>query len=583
MTGGELIAQMLRAEGVEVVFGIIDGTYLQLTKGLRDLGIRLITPRHETSAMHMAGAYARITGRLGVCIASNGPGVANALPGVAVENGEGNRVLLITSSRRTGIIRPDRGGTYQHFDQVGAIRPMAKWASGVGSSDRIAELLRRAFRESFRGRPGVVHLDVPEDLTNGECEVTPAMLQRPEQYRRTRPIGASAAQVRAAADLLCAPGLTMIHAGSGVGQARASDLLLEVAGLLHAPVTTSWAGRGAIPETSPFAVPMIHIELNNRVRCEAEALLSLGTRFGETDWWGKPPYWRPPGEQRHVQVDIDEQAIGTNKPVDLAVQSDIRCFLEALVAELEQRDLTAMRAPQEAWLAEIASAMQQARAELDAALECESAPLHTPQVPVICQRVFDDDAFLVIDGGNTAVWVNSYHEVRRPHSALSTFKFGMLGAGVSQALGARVALPDRQVYCIIGDGAMGFHPQEIETAIRNDLPVIYLVICDRQWGMVKLTQQIALKPEETLLRKPRGPEASINADLGEIRFDELARSMGAHGERVSRSEELEPALRRCIASGRCSVVHVDVDPEEHLWAPGLMHFKAMHQEPEEPA
>jgi len=130
---------------------------------------------------------------------------------------------------------------------------------------------------------------------------------------------------------------------------------------------------------------------------------------------------------------------------------------------------------------------------------------------------------------------------------------------------------------------MGFHPQEIETAIRNDLPVIYVVICDRQWGMVKLTQQITLKPEETLLRKPVPAEGSINADLGEIRFDELARSMGGHGERVSKQEELEPALRRCIESRICSVVHVDVNPDEHLWAPGLMHFKAMHQEPEEPA
>ncbi|MBW2390529.1 MAG: thiamine pyrophosphate-binding protein [Deltaproteobacteria bacterium] len=360
MTGGELIARMLQAEGVEVVFGIIDGTYLQLTKGLRDLGIRLITPRHETSAVHMAGAYARTTGRLGVCIASNGPGVANALPGVAVENGEGNRVLLITSSRRTGIIRPDRGGTFQHFDQVETIRPMAKWASGVDSFDRIAELMRRAFRESFRGRPGVVHLDVPEDLTNGELEVTPAMLQRPEQYRRTQPIAAAAAQVRDAADLLCDSGLAMIHAGSGIGQSHASDLLLELAGMLNAPVTTSWAGRGAIAETSPFAVPMIHIELNNRVRCEADVVLSLGTRFGETDWWGKPPYWRRPSEQRHVQVDIDEQILGLNKPVDVAVLADIRCFLEALVDELKQRDLTAMRAKQEAWLTQINAARESA-------------------------------------------------------------------------------------------------------------------------------------------------------------------------------------------------------------------------------
>jgi len=581
MTGGELIARMLEAEGVEVVFGIIDGTYLQLTVALRDRGIRLITPRHESTAVHMAGAYARITGKLGVCIASNGPGVANALPGVAVENGEGNRVLLITSCRRHGIVRPDRGGAYQYFDQVAVTRPMSKWSGGVASADRIAELMRRGLRRSFQGRPGVVHVDVPEDVVNGPMEVTPAMLQAPSQYRRTSPIAAARDQVKQAADLLCESGKAMIHAGSGIGQADASELLLEVAAMLQAPITTSWAGRGAIPETSELAVPMIHIELNNRVRNEADVVLSLGTRFGETDWWGKAPYWREPQDQRHVQVDIDEEILGLNKPADVPVLADAGCFLQALRDELASRDLSALRGRQGQWLAGIVEERRAAEAELAKALESQDAPLHSAHVAVACQRAFGDEALVVVDGGTTAVWANYYHEVRRAHGLLSTFKFGMLGAGLGQALGARVALPDRPVYCIIGDGAMGFHPQELETAVRNDLPVTFVVLCDKQWGMVKLTQQITLAPEETLLRKPIGPEATINADLGEIRFDELARSMGAHGERVAKPQDLEPALQRCMESGRAAVVHVDVDPQEHLFAPGLVHFKAMHQEPGE--
>jgi acetolactate synthase-1/2/3 large subunit len=157
-SGGEYIAESLAAEGVEVAFGIIDGSYFGLYSQLAKHGIRLITPRHETSAVHMAGAYARMTGRLGVVIASNGPGVANALPGVAVENGEGNRVLLITSWRRHGIVGPDRGGAYQYFDQPSVIRPMAKWSEAALSFERLPELMRQAFRRSWRGRPGVVHL-----------------------------------------------------------------------------------------------------------------------------------------------------------------------------------------------------------------------------------------------------------------------------------------------------------------------------------------------------------------------------------------------------------------------------------------
>jgi len=139
ISGGALIARMLQAEGVEVVFGIIDGSYFGLYASLRDVGIRLVTPRHETSAVHMAGAYARLTGKLGVCIASNGPGAANALAGVAVESGEGNRVLLITSWRRSQIVNPDRGGTYQYFDQTAVIRPMSKWSEAAESFDRIPE------------------------------------------------------------------------------------------------------------------------------------------------------------------------------------------------------------------------------------------------------------------------------------------------------------------------------------------------------------------------------------------------------------------------------------------------------------
>jgi len=155
----------------------------------------------------------------------------------------------------------------------------------------------------------------------------------------------------------------------------------------------------------------------------------------------------------------------------------------------------------------------------------------------------------------------------------------MLGAGLGQSLGAAAALPDRQVYCIIGDGAFSFHLQEIETAVRNRLKVVFLVCCDKQWGMVKINQQFALKPIKTMIKKSLGPDETINTDLEEIEFDKLARAIGAHGERVSDPGELRPAIERSLSSGKCAVIHVDVDPVKHMWAPGLIHFKDMHQEP----
>ncbi len=576
-TGGEIIARMLAHEGVEKVFGIIDGTYFGLYSNLKKFGIELISPRHEACALHMAGAYARLTGKLGVAIASNGPGVANALSGVAVENGEGNRVLLITSTRRVGIGYPDRGGTYQYFNQVGAMKPMAKWSGAAASFNRIQEMMRRAFRISYHGRPGVVHVDVPEDIMNAKTEAQSFVL--PSRYRRLEAMAASETQIERAAEMLAAARLPMIHAGSGVIHSGAFAELQKIAEILHAPVTTSWGGRSVLPETHELAMPMIYIKLNNQVRNAADLVLTLGSRLGETDWWGKPPYWASPAEQKMIQVDIDEEIFGLNKPADLPVLADIKIFLAKLLEKLAPLQNNMPLAERRKEVKKFQTARAKFRQEFDAHLKDKSAPMNPAHVAEVCRRFFPDDAVCVIDGGNTAVWAHFFHEARVPNTILQTAKFGMLGAGVAQALGAAVAFPERQIYCIIGDGAMGFNLQEIETAVRNNLKVVYLVCCDKQWGMVKMNQQFALKPVKTIVKKSLAPEETINADLNEIQFDKLAESMGAHGERVADPKELQPALERSRAAGKCAVIHVDVNPVKHMWAPGLIYFKEMHKEP----
>lgn len=579
ITGGALLARMLQAEGVDTVFGIIDGTYFGFYSSLPKLDIRLISPRHETCAAHMAGAYARLTGTLGVCIASNGPGVANLLPGIAVENAEGNRVLAITSARREGTIAPDRGGTYQSFPQVEVTGPMTKWSARVPSFARLPELVRRALRESWTGRPGVVHLDVPEHIMNGAAPLRKGWLRAPSQYRVVDPALPSAEQVKRAADLLLDARAPLIHAGSGVLHGQAWTELAMLAELLELPVSTSWGARGAFDERRRWAIPMTSLELTTRARTESDLVLVLGSRLGETDWWGKAPYWARPGRQRIVQVDADPSRIGVNRPVALGIVADVRAFLAALIEEVGPRVGAADRARRRARLESYVADRTAARAKLDEMLQDRGTPLHPAQVGVACRQAFADDAIAVFDGGNANIWGQFFHEVRVPNTVLWTAKFGMLGAGVSQALGAKVAHPDRQVFCVIGDGAMGFHPQELETAVRHGLAVVYLVLCDRQWGMVKINQSFAMKPLKTIVRKHLDADETINTDFAEIRFDKLAESMGAHGERVSAPDELAGALRRCIESGRPSVIHVDVDPVKHMWAPALRHFKAMHQEP----
>lgn len=577
-TGGTLIARALAAEGVTRVFGIVDGTYLGLCVALEPNGIALVTPRHESCAAHMAGAYAALTGTLGVCIASNGPGVANVLPGVAVEQAEGHRVLLLTSCRREGIVYPDRGGAYQSFAQVDVTRPMTKWSGAVPSMDRLGEFLRRALRACWEGRPGVVHLDVPESIFNGELAHDEAPWT-PATYRVTSPIEPSRAEVQAVSRWLREASLPLLHAGCGVLHAAATAELAELAAWLDAPVTTSWGARGALDERSPYAVPMIYPAVVTRARTSADRVLVLGSRLGETDWWGKAPYWGDPSTQETAQVDLDGATLGNSRPLRFAVRADVRAFLRALLAELRQHPKGHEAARRREHVEALRRACHERRAELDAKVDQDAVPMHPGHVARVCQESFDEDAILVADGGNTTIWAQFYHQVRAVNALVGTPKMGMLGAGVSQALGAKVAFPRRQVCCIIGDGAMGFHPQEVETAVRHGLPVVYLVLCDRQWGMVKMNQQFALKPLKTLVFKTLGPGETINTDLGEIEFDVLGRAMGAHGERVADWRGLAGAIKRSLASGKPAVIHVDVDPVKHLWAPELKTFKDMHQEP----
>ncbi|MCB1981880.1 MAG: thiamine pyrophosphate-binding protein, partial [Rhodoferax sp.] len=501
---------------------------------------------------------------------------ANLLPGLVVEQAEGNRVLAITSARRPQIMYPDRGGAYQCFDQAGVIGRIAKWSAAASSYDRVPELARKALRASWAGRPGVVHLDVPETVMNGSFDPLPQWA--PQHYRRVEPLAPRPDQVAQAADRLLAAAAPMIHVGSGVVHAQAFDALAAVAEALHAPVTTSWAARGALPETSLLAIPMPHVALNHRVRNEADAVLVVGSRIGETDWWGKPPYWRRASEQFTVQVDIDETMIGLNKPADLAIQADAGEFLRALAQALAGRAPANLDQRRQR-----AAAYQKARADeragWDKALQDMNAPVHPAHIGAACDELFPPGTVLVADGGNAAVWAMFHHRATVPNRVLSTFKFGMLGAGMAQAIGAAHARPGEPVCCIIGDGAFGFHPQEVETAVRTKARVVWIVLADKQWGMVKMNQQFMLRPFKTMLFKKLDDDETIKADLHEVAFDQLARSMGAHGERVSDPQALRAAIVRGLDSGGPAVIHVDVDPVKHMWAPGLMHFKKMHEEP----
>lgn len=556
--GGGIVSGILAAEGVDTVFGIIDGSYFGLYSSFKPNGIRQVTPRHESNAVHMAGAYARMTGKLGVCIASNGPGVANVLGGVALENAEGNRILLITSTRREGISYPDRGGAYQYFPQVEATRSITKWSCNVTSHTRIAEIIQTALRKSRMGRPGVVHIDIPENIMSTDYDLNPAWFRPPSGYQTSNPMPVVPQQVEKAAHMLSGAKLPMIHAGGGVVHAQAFPELQELATLLCAPIVTSWSARAAVDERLEQAIPLIYKDVVTQVRNDADVVLVLGSRLGETDGWGVPPQWASASSQKLIQVDLDPEIPGGYRPTDLAVQADVKGFLTQLIDMLQKKkDINDLEGRQKK-IKTYQKACSTIRKELDKQLDDKNAPLNPAQVPAVCQEVFDDDAILVIDGGRTLAWSHYFHQVRVPNTILDAPIMGYVGSGSPHAIGAKAAFPERQVYAIMGDGAMCLNQREIETSIRTNLPVIFIVLCDNTHEPVKPDpfSSLNLQKETSKAKKPDGYKWNT-------RFDLIARAMGAMGERVSDPAGLKTAIKRAMDSGKCSVIHVDVDAAKH--------------------
>ncbi len=556
--GGGIVSRILAAEGVDTVFGIIDGSYFGLYSTLKPNGIRLITPRHESNAVHMAGAYARLTGKPGVCIASNGPGVANVLAGVALEHAEGNRILLITSTRREGISYPDRGGTFQYFPQVETTRPVTKWSCNVTSHARIAEMVQTALREARLGRPGVVHIDIPENIMSTDYALDPLWFRPPESYQTFEPLPPSESQVETAAEMFLAAELPLIHAGSGVIHGNASLALQEVAALLSSPVSTSWSARAAVDERRKEVIPVIYGDVVSRLRADADVVMVLGSRMGENDGWTGSSSPASAPSRKFIQVDLDPLALGVGGNVDLAVHSDVKSFLLGLIRLLKRIQKVPDHGGRLKRISDYKKRCDTLRIKMDKALDDKNIPIHPARIPSICREVFDNDAIMIIDGGRTAAWAHYFHEIRVPNTVLSASKMGYVGSGSPYAIGAKAAYPDRQVYAVMGDGAMNLNQREIETSIRTDLPVIFVVLCDN--GTTPFAPDpFSLSHTREGISHSQGHEPYH----WNTRFDLVARAMGASGERVSDPAGLKIALKRAISSRKCTVIHVDVDPEKH--------------------
>ncbi|MDX1418066.1 MAG: thiamine pyrophosphate-binding protein [Candidatus Promineifilaceae bacterium] len=561
ISGGELLLRSLHTEGVRYINAITDGTYMIFLEALERLGeeldMHLVVPRHEAAGAHFADALTRISGEPAVAMACAGPGAANLLSGIICAQAEGSPVVAITTRRRSDVSDNYRhmGGT-QSPNHLELFRPAVKWNGSIDHWQRIPDMVRHAFRVATSGSPGPVHLLIAEDVLNQEGDLASVTLWPPERTRVIDNGMADPYEVKQAAKMLVEAGMVNIHAGNGANRSGAGLEILALAEHLKSPVTNNASARGVVPEDHELAFPPLCMA-SYMAHVQADLILGVGTRFGELAMWGRPPLWGDPAEQPTIQIDSNPTNIGLNRPVDIALIGDARVVMGQLLSAVKE-----LTPPKDAdpRVAELQMFREQWWRGLEKDIEdMDRAPILTGQILKVCREFFADDAIVTLDGGNTVMWAMHYIVPKTPGSVLYTANMGYLGTGLPYAIGAKIAAPERPVYSISGDSAFGFNIQELETAVRLNLPIINIVAVDGAFGMEKSAQKRVFNREAPWFHHDHAP----------VRYDKVAEAMGCHGEYVDKASDLWDALERSVASGKPAVIHAAVDPEANVDPPGL--------------
>ena len=559
MTGGELLLRALHAEGVRFIWAIPDGTYMIFLEALERLGdtldMHLRVPAHEAAAAHAADAQTRVTGEPAVVMACAGPGAANVFSGVLCAQDEGSPVIAITTTRRSDIAYPHMGGM-QVLDQVAYFKPGVKWSAQVGQWRRIPDMVRQAFRVATSGRPGPVHLDFPEDILMQRGDPETVHLWPKDASRAPASAPADPDCIAQAADLLVNATLPSLHCGGGTQRAGAGEEIRALVEYLGCPVTIGAGARGIVPDDHPHAFTPVS-PATAMVHNMSDVVLTVGSRLGELDLWGRAPVWGDPAEQQIIQLDVDPQHIGLNRPAAVSLVGDARAVVPQLLDAVRNR--TPAREPH-AQLEMFRSVDDEWRSELNEHMSDRSrTPMISGQIYQVCNDVFPDDAIMAMDGGNTCMWGANYHRARRQRSFLWTSHAGHLGTGLPFAIGAKLVAPDRPVYCITGDSAFRFNMQELTTAVLYRLSVIIIVAVDGAYGMEKMAQ-----------KRVWGREAPwFGSEHAAIRYDRVAEAMGCAGVFVESADALQAAVRDALArKDQPTVIHAVVDPVANIDPPG---------------
>lgn len=530
MTGSELLARALKSQGVEALFYVMGGPMLETEALCIDLGLRAVDARHEQAAALEAHAWTRVMRRPAVCMAGSGPGTTNLLTGIATAFTDASPLIAVGGASPRGSFGME---AFQEIDQLAVMKPVTKWAERIYDARRIPEIVAAAFRHAMTGRPGPVYIDVPADVL-GE-NIADGNVALPAPWNPLpRPLGDPAA-VREAVDVLRKADRPLIIGGGGVWWSDAAAAFQAFVDLTGIPFYTTPMSRGTVPEDHALAF----LNARSAAFAEADALLSVGTRFNWIIQFGRPPRFGK--DARVIRVDIDPSNIGHNRDVNVPVVGDARAVLEQLAAEAKGR-IDPNR--YSAWVGRLRALDVEKGAEQEQAMSSDSSPIHPLR---LCKEVRDyipRDAILVVDGQEILNFARQSIPTFLPGHRLNSGAFGCMGVGLPYGIGARVARPDKQVLVLHGDGSFGINAMEIDTAVRHRIPVVCVISNNGGWT--------ADAPWEIPLPKP-------GRHLGRTRYDRMARELGAHGEYVEKSNEIRPALERAFASGKPAVVNVLTD------------------------
>lgn len=526
--GGQVIARALRAEGVDVLFTLTGGHIVPILDGCVQEGIRVVDVRHEQAAAHAAEAYGRLTGKLGVAAVTAGPGVTDAVTGIANAFHAATPMLLLGGRH---LLRQELMGGLQEMDHPQLLTSVTLWAETARQPERLADYVATAARHAFRGRGGPVFLDVPLDVQFDM--VDDDAITWPQHYRATLPPGAEPAVVEQVVELLAGAERPMIFAGAGTrgaGAARIRDL----AEALQAPTFLNSRARGALPHGHPL--------LGNYARSAAFAGADLVLALG-VDWDFRTGYGQKVNpEATVIQVDAESAKIGWNRPAQLGIVADPG----TVVAQLVAAAATFARAEMPGWTKEImeAEAAKQGEAEQEAA--ADSSPVVPQRFAKEVAAFFGSDAIVAVDGGDIVSTTARWLQVSTPGHVLDPGPFGTLGTGAPFAIAAKVAFPDKRVGIVYGDGAFAFNAMEYDTLVRLELPVMGVVGNDGVWNNIKTFHRTFY------------PDRLVATDLGVRPYHAMVAGLGGHGEFVDRPGEIRPALERAEASGKPALVNVHI-------------------------